>query len=234
MVQTIDASQKKAATAVGICYLLAIPLALLSEFYIAGKLNYNFLTGSLNSVIPNAQLFRIGIASNVTVFALDIILITALYVVLKPINRNLALLALCWRLVETAVLVAALINDFDALRILNNADHLGSFDAGQLQVMAKLSLGAHSTGYKIGLFFAGLGSTLFCYLWYKSKFIPKGLALLGLFASVILILGMYIYIISPELAKTITVVYYGTPIFLFELSMGIWLLTKGIRVAKNE
>jgi len=37
-----------------------------------------------------------------------------------------------------------------------------------------------------GLFFAGLGSTVFCCLWFKSGFIPKALAAWGVFASALL------------------------------------------------
>ncbi|HEY3620302.1 MAG TPA: DUF4386 domain-containing protein, partial [Candidatus Sulfotelmatobacter sp.] len=96
----------------------------------------------------------IGVASDLTTFITDVVLIAALYVVLKPVNRNLALLAAFWRLVETSIMVVALLNRFDVLRLLSGAP---------------LSIGAYGDGYSVGLMFFGLGSTVFGYLWLKSS-----------------------------------------------------------------
>jgi len=39
----------------------------------------------------------------------------------------------------------------------------------------------------------------------------------------------FLFIIFPELAKPVSVAFYGAPIFFFELTMGFWLLLKGLR-----
>jgi len=83
----------------------------------------------------------------------------------------------------------------------------------------------------VGLVLAGLRSTVFCYLWLKSNFVPKPLAAWGVFSSVLLAACTYAAIISPEAGKIITVAYYGGPIFIFELTMGFWLLFKELRPA---
>src|SRR5207249_6908708 len=62
---------------------------------------YNNAVDTARNILAHERLFRLGTASNLTVFAIDIVLITALYVVLKPVSRNLALLAAFWGLVET-------------------------------------------------------------------------------------------------------------------------------------
>jgi hypothetical protein len=67
---------------------------------------------------------------------------------------------------------------------------------------------------------------LFCYLWLKSDLVPKVLAGFGLFASILLSISMCAFIIFPELRNFVTVAYYGGPIFLFELTMGLWLVSK--------
>lgn len=228
-ISVIDESQRKAARVVGLAYLLAIPLALFAEFFVSGQLIVGDGARTAQNIISHERLFRLGIASNLSVFALDIILITALYVVLKPVNRHLALLAAFWGLVETAILVVATLNDFEVLRVLGGADYLQVFDAERLQALAKLSVGGHGAGYNVGLVFAGLRSTVFCYLWYKSDYIPKPIAALGVFASLLLAVRTFTAIIFPELAEVVTIIYYGGPIFIFEVTMGIWLLLKGIR-----
>lgn len=94
-------------------------------------------------------------------------------------------------------------------------------------------MGAHSSAYRVGLVFAGLRSTMFCYLWFRSNFIPKPLAAWGVFSSLLLATCTYVFIIFPELAKIVTVGYYGGPIFIFELTMGFWLLFKELRQSRS-
>src|SRR5260370_21243019 len=206
---TIDESQRKAATVVGFSYLFALPPANYAEFYVLGRLIvYNNAVDTARNMIAHESLCRVGTASNLTVVAIDIVLITALYVVLKPVNRNLALLAAFWGLIETAVLVVTLLTDFEALRILSGADYLRVFEPDRLQALARLSISAHGAGYSVGLVFAGLRSTLFCYLWFKSNYIPRALAGWGVFASVLMGASAFVFIIFPELTKIVTIEVY--------------------------
>jgi hypothetical protein len=228
-INSIDESQRKAAKAVGFAYLFALVPAIFAEFYVSSQLIVDNAAETALNIMAHERLFRLGIASNLTVFAVDIVLITALYVVLKPVNRNLALLAAFWGIVETAVLVVATLSDFDVLRVLSGANYLGVFEADRLQALARLSIGAHSAAYNVGLVFAGLRSAVFCYLWFKSGFIPRALSAWGVFASLLLAACTFAFIIFPEARNVITIGYYGGPIFIFELSMGLWLLLKGLR-----
>src|SRR5260370_6199545 len=104
-ISTIDESQHKAAKVVGWAYLLAIPPAVFAE-----------AAASASNITAHERLFRLGTASNLGAFALDVVVITALYVVLQPVNRNLALLAAFWGVSETAILVVATGRYFEALR----------------------------------------------------------------------------------------------------------------------
>ncbi len=225
----IDAAQRRAATVVGWSYLLALPPAIFAEFYVRTRLIvFHDAAQTARNILAHERLFRLGTASNLTVFAIDVALITALYVVLGPVNRGLALMALGWGLVETAILVVVTLSDFDVLRVLGGADYLHAFDANQLQALARLSLGAHGAAYNVGLVLAGLRSTLFCTLWLESRFIPRALAAWGMLASFLMGASAFSFIVFPELAKVVPVGIYGAPIFFFELTMGFWLLLKGL------
>lgn len=226
-VGTIDESQHKAAKVVGFSYLFALPPAIFAEFYVRNQLiTFDNAAQTARNIMAHEQLFRLGIASNLSVFAIDVVLIIALYVVLMPVNRSLALLATGWGLIETAILVVATLSDFDVLRILSSVDYLRAFDASQLQALARLSVSAHDATYRVGLVFAGLRSTAFCFLWFKSRLIPGALAGWGILASLLLGASALLLIIFPELAKVVSVVIYGAPIFFFELTMGFWLLLR--------
>lgn len=224
----IDDSQRKAARVVGLSYLLAIPPALFAGFYVFSQLIVrDHPAQTVRNVMAHEGLFRLGIAANLISFLVDIALIAALYVALAPIHRSLARFAVFVRLIETALFVVVTV-DFDALRVLCTADDLRSFEPERLQALARLSIGAYNFGYNVGLVLAGLGSTVFCYLWLRSSYIPKPLAVLGIVASALLASCTFAFIITPDLAHVITITYYGGPIFIFELTMGFWLLFKGL------
>lgn len=227
---TIDATQRRAATVVGSCYLFALPPAIFAEFYVRTRLiAFHDAAQTAQNIVAHERLFRLGTAGNLTVFALDVALILALYVVLMPVNRSLALIATGWGLIETATLVVVTLSDFDVLRILSGADYLRAFEPGRLQALARLSVGAHGDAYNVGLVFAGLRSTAFCSLWFKSRYIPRALAAWGIVASSLMGGSAFSFIIFPELAKVVGVEIYGAPIFFFELTMGFWLLLRGLR-----
>ena len=225
----IDDSQRKAARVVGLSYLLAMPPALFAGFYVFSQLIVrDHAAQTVRNVMAHQGLFRLGIAANLISFLVDIALIAALYVALAPIHRGLARFAVFVRLIETALFVMVTV-DLDALRVLCTADDLRVFEPERLQALARLSIGAYSFGYNVGLVLAGLGSTVFCYLWFRSSYIPKPLAVLGMVASALLASCTFAFIIAPDLAHVITITYYGGPIFIFELTMGCWLLFKGLR-----
>jgi uncharacterized protein DUF4386 len=226
---TIDETQRKAGTVVGFSYLLALPPAIFAEFYVRSRLiAFGDVAQTAANITAHERLFRLGTASNLTVFAIDVVLIIALYVVLMPVGRILALIAAGWGMIETATLVFVTLSDFAVLRILSGADYLHAFEAGRLHALARLSLSAHADAYNVGLVLAGLRSTAFCYLWFKSRYIPRALAIWGVVASFLMGMCAFSFIVFPELANSISVAIYGAPIFFFELTMGFWLLLKGL------
>ena len=225
----IEPEQRTAARIVGLAYVLALPPAVFAEFAVFGRLVTSDAAETARNIVTHERLFRLAVASNLGVFALDVVLITALYVTLKPVHRGLALLALLWRMIETSLLVGATLNDFAALRLLGGAGYLHALEPDRVQALARLAISAHGTGYQVGLVFAGLGSTVFCCLWLRSGFIPKALAAWGVFASAVLGACAFTFIVFPEVEKVVSIVYYGTPIFTFELTTGLWLTIRGIR-----
>jgi hypothetical protein len=225
-----DSIERRWARVVGFSYIFALAPAVFAEFYVSGRLmvSDNAIATAQN-IIAHERLFRLGIASNLLVIATDVLLVTALYVVLERVNRRLALLATFFRLMETTILIVAVLNDFYVLRLLTGASSVTTINSDQLAALARVSMGAHNSAYGVALLLFGFGSPVFCYLWLKSGYIPKPLAVWGLLASVWIGICSFIFIVFPELTKVITIGYYGGPIFLFELTIGLWLLIKGLR-----
>jgi Domain of unknown function (DUF4386) len=224
----INPSQRKAASVVGFLYLFAMAASVFSEAYVRGSLVVaNDAATTAQNIMAHERLFRLGIASELITFICTLGLLTALYVILKPINRNLALFAVFSRMVEAIICVVMTLSSLEVLRLLSGADYLRIFEEDQLQAMARQCIAAHGAAYGVAFVFLGLGSAVFSYLWLKSKYIPAALAALGIFASSLLGTGSLAFIIFPELSKIIYPAYMA-PMGVFEVTMGFWLLIKGL------
>jgi hypothetical protein len=228
-ISSVDQSQRTAAKVVGFAYLFAMATGMFSELYVRGTLIVadNAVVTAQN-ITAHGTLFRLGILSEIATFLSDVTLITALYVILAPVNRHLALYASFLRLAATSVMVMMAAQNFDVLRILSGAEYLRVFEADRLAALARLSLGAHFASYNVGFVFLGAGSTVFGYLWVRSRYVPNALAVLGVFASFLLAAGTLAILIVPSL-QTILYPAYMVPMFFFEVGMGFWLLAKGLR-----
>lgn len=226
----IDDAQRRAARVAGWSYLLALVPALFAEFYVRFRLVVpGDAAETAHHIVAHERLFRLGIAGNLTVFAIDIVLITALYVALAPVHRRLALLAAGWGLLETATLVGTTLADLDVLRILGRGEYMQAFRPDETAALARLSIGAHDAAYLVALVLAGLRSTMYCHLWLRSRYVPAALAIWGILASVLMGACAFSFIIFPELTRVVSILFYGAPIFLFELTMGFWLVIRGAR-----
>jgi Domain of unknown function (DUF4386) len=230
----IEPTQRTAAKVAGCVYLLTTVTANFAEFYARGRL---IVPGNAAQTAQNIaaaeRLFRLGAVSDLITFAGVVILVVALYVVLEPINRNVALLAAFWRLAECAIFAVITLNEFAALRLLGGADYLRAFSTPQLQALARLFISLQGAGYLIGLVFFGLGSTMFCYLWFQSRYIPRALAALGIVSSLVVALVTLAIMVFPSLEAVASPAYF-VPIFIFEVTLGFWLLVKGIKAPMVE
>jgi hypothetical protein len=229
----VDDSQRKAAKVVGFTYLLALATSVFAEFYVRGSLIVlDDAAQTARNIVAHEGLFRLGIVAGITTLAADVALIAALYVVLAPVARHLALAAAFWRLIETAVIALSAVSDLEVLRLLSGAPYAQPLGTDGLQALARLSVGSHGASFLIGLLFFGFGSTLFCYLWYRSGYVPRALAGLGVFGSALTGLCSYVFLLFPRAAPIASPGCYA-PIFFFELIMGLWLLGKQLGEAQG-
>jgi Domain of unknown function (DUF4386) len=225
----IEPDQRTAAKVAGYAYLITTFLSVFAEFYARSSL---IVLGdpaqTARNIVSSERLFRIGAVGNLLPFG--VVLVVSLYVILKPINRHLALLAAFWRLGECVIVAVISLIDFAVLSLLRGGSgYLGGFNPEQLQGLAYTLLRLHGAGYLIAMVFYGLGSTMFALLWFKSRYIPRSLAALGIFSAAVAGIVIVATMIFPTLARVITVVYYGPPGLIFEVGLGLWLIIKGIQ-----
>lgn len=226
--------QHSAAKVAGLIYLLAMAASMFAELYARAPLMVRGdAAQTAINIAASAGLFRVGSVIHLLTFASDAVLAIALYVVLRPINKGVALLAASWRLVDCAILSVNLLNDFAILRLVSGASYLSAFDTKQLQSLVRLFLSIEASGFQAGFVFLGLGSTAFSYLWLRSHYIPTALAGLGIFASSVLAIITLVCVLFPRLGETIGLTYMA-PMFFYEVGLGLWLLIKGIRMPNHQ
>lgn len=232
MIRSIDESQRKAARVAGFTFLITLPFVVFANFAIHDRL---IVAGNLaettRNILAHEQLFRFSIACDLIYCAGLVVLITALYIALKPINHRLALLAALWRMLYGLMWVLMTLNLFNGLRLFDAADYLQVFEAQRLQALAKMYLGARFDQYYVGLFFWGLASTVCSYLWFKSNYIPRALAVFGLISSAWCAAVTFVFIIYPDFEKIVNLWWFDSPIGIFELVTSFWLLFKGLRLS---
>ena len=85
-----------------------------------------------SNITSSERLFRLGTVSDLITFAAVVVLVWALYVVLEPTNRKVALLAAFWRIAACSIFAVIMLNDFATLRLLSGADYQRAFDARQV------------------------------------------------------------------------------------------------------
>lgn len=230
MNQTSYASSAKAARLAGLLFLVAMATGLFAEFYVrfpTSLIVTGNLSKTLNNIASHERLYRIGIANNLITFVIDVVLIWALYIVLKPVHRNLARLAVFFRLIETTLACSAVICSYVAMQLITDNNFNG--DAIQLQTLSVLHT-TYAMSFNVIAIFLGFGSTIFNYLFFKSGYIPKLLAGWGILSAIILLISELIIIVFPNVENTIIPAAFG-PIALDEILLGFWLLFKGIKVS---
>ena len=158
-----------------------------------------------------------------------VVLLTALYLILRPVNRGLALVAALFRLVFALLWLLTTLNLLNALRLLGSASYLQVFEANRLQALARLHIAAGFDDYYVGLPFFGLAATVCAYLWLKSNYIPKGLAAFGVISSAWCVICAFVFLIFPHFNKIVNDYWFDSPMAIFELALSFCLLFKGLR-----
>jgi hypothetical protein len=227
---TFDDSQRTAAKVAGLSCLLTMAIVVFANY---GLLNPLIVPGdaaeTARNIAAHERQFRIAVTCFLIYSAGVVVLLAALYVILKPVNRGLALVGALFRLVFALLWLLTALNMLGALRLLGSASYLQVFEADRLQALARLHLAANFDDYYVGLPFFGLAATVCSYLWLKSRYIPRILAVFGVISSAWCVICAFIFLVFPHFNKIVNDYWFDSPMAIFEMVLSFWLLFKGIR-----
>lgn len=225
-------AQRAAARVVGAILLVAMATSMFAELYLVRGLSPSGdAAGFASAVLANEGRYRLGALIHILTFASDAAIAAALFVVLAPLGRGLALLGALWRTADAALLAAAATVPFWILRLLESPAAAAAFEPPQLQALARWLYGVQASLMQAGWVFLGLGSAAFALLWFRSGYVPRLLAGWGVFASLLLAAGPAANLIVPG---AVPMPAYMGPMFFYEVPLGLWLLVRGLRPAAGR
>jgi hypothetical protein len=227
-----DTSPQAYARVGGLLYLIIIVAGVLGELFVRGRIVVSGdAAATASNIMASPLLWRIGIVGDLIMHACDVPLMVIFYVLLRPVNRTLALLALLFNLIQTAVLVANKLNLLMPLFLLGNADYLKAVEPRQLHTLSYLFIRLHGYGFSVGLIFFGFTALVLGYLIFKSSYLPRVLGVLMQIAGLCYLTNSFTLLLAPAVADRMFPLILLPP-FVAELSLCLWLLAKGVNVEK--
>ena len=229
--KTIQAVQlmKTNARAAGVLYLIIILTGLFSELIVrSGMIVPGDATATTDNISANFFMFRIGFISDLIMVMSDVGVALLLYLVLKPVNNGLSMLAGFFRLAQATVLGINLLNFYLPLLLLGDNSYLSSFSDEQLNSLSLLFLNAHSYGYLISGVFFGISCIVLGYLIFKAEYFSKWLGILVVAAGISYLVDCVANFLFPGLASTSEILVMTVAV-VSELSLCLFLLIKGVK-----
>ena len=213
------------ARVAGFLYLISMPFAIFSIMYVPSILIVpGDAATTANNIMASESLFRSGIVSSLINQMIFILLVLVLYKLLKPVNKNHALLMVILWLVGVPIAMLNELNQFAPLLLLSGADYLIALDADQLHAQMMFFLDLYGDGILIAQIFWGLWLFPLGYLVFKSDFLPRILGILLIIACFGYVIESFTIFLLPNFKGIALYTFWG------ELLFPLWLLIKGVNV----
>lgn len=231
---TVEGSPRLLSRIGGVLYLIIIAIGLFDEAYVRNRI---LVPGNAAATAANLRsmesLWRFGIAAEFLLLICGISLTLVFFILLRPVNRDLASLAVFFTLASLAVEASVQMYLLVALFPLGSAEYLKAFKPDQLEALARMSVQSHGYGFGVALIFFGCVCLVEGYLIFKSGYLPKTVGVLMQIAGVCYLTNSFALILSPAFADKLFPAIL-VPAFIGELSLCLWLLVKGVNVEKWE
>ena len=224
---TAEGSPQAYARAAGLLYLMVIAAGIIAQIGIAGSI---IVEGDASAtaarILADRDLFQLGFTIYLIEMTCQIAMTALFYILLRPVNRNIALLALVFELVGCTIKTLSRLFFIAPLLVLGDFPYLDVVGVPQLQAAALLLLNINNEAAGIALPFFGISTFLYGYLIFKSTFLPHLLGVLSMLAGV----GWVTFLYPP----------IGNQWFPYILLLGLigsaakilWLLVKGVDAAE--
>ena len=184
------------------------------------------------NIMASEWLFRLGFVSDLIMVTFYLLMGLVFYVLLKTVNKNIALLMLLLNLVGVPMLGINMLPQFATLLLMSGAGYLTVFPADQLHALGMLFFNLHEYGYSMAAISWGFYLLPLGYLVFKSGYFPKILGVLLMLAGFFDFIQFIQVFLFPDYE---VITYPGLAVAMIaEFSFAFWLLIKGANAQQME
>ncbi len=210
---------------IGALFLVSIVAGGWGESYVPNTLLYaSDLAGTAHKMATSVGLFRSSFAAYLVEVVCDITLNVLLYALLRPVSRNLSLLAMCFGLMGTATFATGELLYFAAALPAIDADVAHVISPEAKATLTYLCITIFGYCFSIFAMFYGIAAAARGYLIWRSGYLPRALGGIGVLGGAAFVAKNFLIVLAPQYDLP----YVIAPMLLAMVSMGFWLLIKGV------
>jgi uncharacterized protein DUF4386 len=224
-------SVRRYAVVGGLLLLISLVAGSVGEVNVPTKLIVSSdAAATARNIGASGLLFRLGFAGYLVEGLSDVALTLIFYVLLRPVDKPLALCGAFFGLLATAVFAVAELFYFAPSLILEDAVYLKTFSPDQLNTIALLSLKIYGQAAGILMAFGGVGAVINGYLIFQSGYLPRLLGVILALGGIGFVARNFALVLFPTYASDLLLI----PMPLAMLLLALWLLSRGVNVSKWE
>ena len=214
------------ARVAGVAFLVYIAAGVASMILFAGATAGSSVAAKLEGIARHATEVRFALLLSPVMSLAALVLAVTLWALTRDQDGELAMLGLACRAAEG---IAGMdVSRTLALLWLATTNDASTIDAGASSTLGAYFLKMQGSFGASATFFA-LGSTMFSWLLLRGRMIPMGLARLGVFASILLVVCLPLQLAGFLRGPVVT--YIWLPMLLYEVPLALWLIVKGAMVS---
>lgn len=225
------AASSRDARIAGALYVAFFFMAVVRAIYIPILL---FFPGNFASrILEHEGTFRFAMLTDLAAAVLTILLVLALYQLLAPVNRALAIVMAILGLMVVPIRFVNVLCDFGALQLIRGAGALSAIAQVERDALASFLTRLHEQGVVIDRIFWALWLLAFAALVQRSRFLPRFLAVLLVISGVSYIVSsVCFFMLQTQAAQGVANAIL--PAAAGELVVMLWLLIRGVRSANGS
>jgi len=222
----VDESMPRYARAAGVAMLLSIIFGAIGEAYVPSQIIvHGDAAATAANIINHPMLFRVGFATYLVEGICDITLSVLFYILLRPVDRNLALLSAFFGIASMMLFAVAMSAYFGSSLVLSETAGMAAFTTEQRNAFALLSLRVSTMIATLFLILYGIASMIRGYLIMRSGYFPKVFGMLFMLAGAGFFLRTATYVLTPAYSSELMLL----PIAAAGIPFMLWLLIRGVK-----
>ena len=228
--EAVHLAQAKVARLTGGLYVAYILASMLATAL--GQIGLGTPPQVYQAILTSEGVFRLGLVVALITGFLFLVVAWGLFVLLRTVDRNLALLFLMLNAVGVAIQGASMLGLVSALLLGDASSHMQAYSAAQLEGLAYLSINVYKAGWVTAQLFFATWLFPLGYLVYRSGFLPRFLGVLLVLDGIAVLIWFTQALLLPDYPA---IRYPGLVVsFVAELGLGLWLLIRGVRVIDHD